>query len=463
MKLIPLMQSPEDNGMRSNPVLSAALKGNDMDKPRASSAPIPHLAAQPIIELMQGGDSKDICARYGITPEELSQQLQDHHRSMRNTALQDALSLQHISRNDPCPCGSGKKYKKCCQPMHEEARKNLSPEMLKEMQGRTRLKEQIEKEVHRGFHLLFGQDFKKARTLAERLLETYPEDDRVHDILLTSALATGDYEEAFRISHSRWQVAQEEKAFLQENGFHQREGRDGKNLVHFYAPSTWLENLWISQRAREHSRLYPMEMSSPLARKVARLQAANDPHRFSARQEEGFEARRQALADVLEELEKEGPAAIPYLLPLTYFFSWASLFVPDLLKASGTEEAIRLLAELSMFSFPNFSQRCLMCLETFGKRAVATVQAVLDENPLFDELKVGIIMVLGNIHTPESMDALLKVMEHENIYLVNWAAQALSNHQSPEAEPHLEKARERLQSQSKIAEAIQDLGRMVST
>jgi uncharacterized protein YecA (UPF0149 family) len=25
-----------------------------------------------------------------------------------------ALSEAHIGRNDPCPCGSGKKYKKCC-------------------------------------------------------------------------------------------------------------------------------------------------------------------------------------------------------------------------------------------------------------------------------------------------------------------------------------------------------------
>jgi tetratricopeptide (TPR) repeat protein len=25
-------------------------------------------------------------------------------------------------RNGPCPCGSGKKYKKCCLPLHEESR-----------------------------------------------------------------------------------------------------------------------------------------------------------------------------------------------------------------------------------------------------------------------------------------------------------------------------------------------------
>jgi tetratricopeptide (TPR) repeat protein len=30
--------------------------------------------------------------------------------------------MAKIGRNDPCPCGSGKKYKKCCLPLHEESR-----------------------------------------------------------------------------------------------------------------------------------------------------------------------------------------------------------------------------------------------------------------------------------------------------------------------------------------------------
>src|SRR5262249_9524269 len=32
------------------------------------------------------------------------------------------------SRNDPCPCDSGKKYKKCCLPKDEEARRANRPE-----------------------------------------------------------------------------------------------------------------------------------------------------------------------------------------------------------------------------------------------------------------------------------------------------------------------------------------------
>jgi hypothetical protein len=37
-------------------------------------------------------------------------------------AENEALArLKNAGRNDPCPCGSGKKYKKCHQPADEEA------------------------------------------------------------------------------------------------------------------------------------------------------------------------------------------------------------------------------------------------------------------------------------------------------------------------------------------------------
>jgi preprotein translocase subunit SecA len=31
-----------------------------------------------------------------------------------STAQQPVVKGQKVGRNDPCPCGSGKKYKKCC-------------------------------------------------------------------------------------------------------------------------------------------------------------------------------------------------------------------------------------------------------------------------------------------------------------------------------------------------------------
>jgi len=37
-----------------------------------------------------------------------------HCRQRKLQALRAALSAGAVGRNDPCPCGSGKKYKKCC-------------------------------------------------------------------------------------------------------------------------------------------------------------------------------------------------------------------------------------------------------------------------------------------------------------------------------------------------------------
>ena len=61
-------------------------------------------------------------------------------------------------------------------------------------------------------------------------MESFPEDDRVHDILVAKDLATGHYEEAFVRARRRWQVAQEEKTFYQEHGYHKREGKDRKQI-----------------------------------------------------------------------------------------------------------------------------------------------------------------------------------------------------------------------------------------
>lgn len=52
---------------------------------------------------------------------------------MSNPTSNDAIP-ENIGRNDPCPCGSGRKYKKCCQRAHrlqkETAKKNREPHQL---------------------------------------------------------------------------------------------------------------------------------------------------------------------------------------------------------------------------------------------------------------------------------------------------------------------------------------------
>jgi hypothetical protein len=410
---------------------------------------------EPVMELLQGGNPELICSRYGITRSELDRRLKDYQTGRRQMALMDQLVISKAGRNEPCPCGSGKKYKKCCLGQHEEARKSLPRNVVRDMENQVQRRETLEKDIQRGWDLLFSQEFSKVRRLTESLLQSFPEDDRIHDMLASVDLATGNYEAALNRSRLRWQVAQEEKTYFQEHGCHKRQSDGGS--ANFFSPSTWLEKFWIAQRACNYQSEFPTQDHCQLQDKVAKLQLANDVTRFPARQGEGFDMRRKALEPVLSELANAGPAAIPYLLPLAYHFSWASLFVPELLFGYGTETSIRLLAELSMFRHPYFAQRCLSLLEQLGERAVPQISRVLRENSAFDELKTGLIMVLGSIPTAESFALLVELIDHENPYVVNSVAQSLGRQKNPEALPHLEKARKRLGEPSVIAGAIRDL------
>ncbi|WP_242833746.1 SEC-C metal-binding domain-containing protein [Desulfosporosinus sp. OT] len=48
---------------------------------------------------------------YGHTPNELSSREKSNLRLLPSVQTK---YIQKVGRNDPCPCGSGKKYKKCC-------------------------------------------------------------------------------------------------------------------------------------------------------------------------------------------------------------------------------------------------------------------------------------------------------------------------------------------------------------
>ncbi len=429
-----------------------------MDNPQSTeskTAPVDPL--QPVAEVLRGEDPDVICKRHNISRDELDRRVEEFKRAGRQMALADDFTVNRAGRNDPCPCGSGKKYKKCCLPRHEEVRQIIPGEMLRKKEEKAKLQESLVKDIGRGFDLLVSKDFAKARKLATSLLATCSEDDRLHDIVVSACMATGDYDEALRTCRRRWQVAVEEKEFFQTNDHYKREGADRQEHVHFFSPSMWLEKFWMAQRARAYAEQFPMGEDANLKKLVARLDVANDLKRFPGRQEEGFEERRAALEPVLDELMAAGPAAIPHLLPLTYNFTWASLFVPDLLAAFDTDDSIRLLAELSMFRLPFFAQKCLENLERMGPRVIPLVEEILQRDSAFDELKVGLIMLLGHLPGPESFGILTRWIDHENPYIVDWTAEAMQLHGNPEAAPYVEKAKARLEELSKIGGAIREL------
>lgn len=70
-----------------------------------------HEKAEDIIEFCDDHGWKIIAAVEPDQPEDLS----DYHQLIASHKPHGTkLSRQKIGRNEPCPCGSGKKYKKCC-------------------------------------------------------------------------------------------------------------------------------------------------------------------------------------------------------------------------------------------------------------------------------------------------------------------------------------------------------------
>jgi hypothetical protein len=51
--------------------------------------------------------------------------------------------MKKINRNDPCPCGSGKKYKKCCGAEKSFAPGEITPDIPMNGEGNPRLKKAI--------------------------------------------------------------------------------------------------------------------------------------------------------------------------------------------------------------------------------------------------------------------------------------------------------------------------------
>ena len=59
-------------------------------------------------------NSLDVNFRYFYFDNEFDEDLERELKELRERRLEQSKSFQKIGRNDICPCGSGKKYKKCC-------------------------------------------------------------------------------------------------------------------------------------------------------------------------------------------------------------------------------------------------------------------------------------------------------------------------------------------------------------
>jgi tetratricopeptide (TPR) repeat protein len=436
----------------------------DIDR-RGEFDSMPEEELKPLLELLQGGDPDVIARKSGISQEDLFRMRRSLLAQVdRERVKSTGGTSKKIGRNEPCPCGSGKKYKHCCLNRQNTAipiKNSAAAAQPKERQ--TEQKELI-KLIEETFALLGSGRYAVALKQASRLIETYPNEDRLHDILATCHINLKTFDTAIEICRQRLAVAESEKAYFIAKGRYRDAAIDHPALSYYYPPLTWLQKYWIALKAKKYQILYPLEEDLAITRLIRALQIADDETQFPQKQSQGLDMRRGVLKDTLEKLKDMGPVVIPYLLPLSVKYSWAGLFVPEILSAYPTALSTRSLIDISMFGFAYASGACLHYLEMRGETVIPIIEAIFNRDKEFDPIKTGVISVLGNIRTPAAYQTLLGFLNHESPHIVNWAGGALGKFGEIEALPAMVAASERIGGERMIEAAIlnlKDLGNSV--
>jgi len=413
---------------------------------------------EPVLELLQGGDPDVIALKAGITKEQLFKIRDDLlAQAERERAKVIDVPSNNVGRNAPCPCGSGKKYKHCCLSKHEAAEQAKDMTQANNLKEKKRAQEKLVKQIEKAFGLLSSEKYNQAIHLALKLIKVYPNEDRFHDIAATSHLYAGECEKAIEICKCRLEVAESEKAYFIEHGRYRDAEIDKPALSYYYPPLTWLQKYWIALKTKDYQALYPVTENTKLVALVKKLQTADDQNQFPEKHSQGLELRKNSLKKTLDNLRAAGPEMIPYLLPLACKYSWAGLFVPEILSAYKTDMATRVLIDISMFGFAYVSGASLHYLEKLGETAIPHIKKAFSRDKAFDPIKTGIVSVLGNIRVPASYELLLRLLEHESPHIVNWAGDALGKFNNVKALPAMVTANERIGGEKMIDAAIQKL------
>jgi len=410
---------------------------------------------EPILELLQGGDPDVVAQKAGISRENLFRIRDDLFAQVdRERGKATGVPSNKIGRNEPCPCGSGKKYKYCCLNSHKAAIPGNHAAGAEDLRMREAEQERLIKHIEETFALIESGRYAEVFERASRLIKKYPNEDRLHDILVTGHLYVKEFDKAIEICRQRLAVAESEKAYFIEKGRYRDADIDQPALSYYYPPLTWLQKYWIALKAKEYHSLYPLKADTTITKLVRTLQTADDGARFPQKQSHGLELRRKVLKDTLVKLKCVGPEVIPYLLPFTVKYSWAGLFVPEILSAYPVERSTRFLIDISMFGFAYASGACLHYLEKQGEVVMPYIKEAFSREKEFDPIKTGIISVLGNIWTPPAYRMLMDFLDHENPVIVNWAGDALGKFDSVEALPAMVAASERIGGERMIENAI---------
>jgi tetratricopeptide (TPR) repeat protein len=120
--------------------------------------------------------------------------------------------MAKIGRNAPCPCGSGKKYKKCCLPLHETSRSQHNEDMIysiADMDDLDNLSNSVVDLINEG-------RLDEAEKVSHDLLSRYPDQIDGVDRLAMVYEARGDKNKAMQYYRKAAEFAKSNPGFDQE-------------------------------------------------------------------------------------------------------------------------------------------------------------------------------------------------------------------------------------------------------
>ncbi len=120
--------------------------------------------------------------------------------------------MAKIGRNAPCPCGSGKKYKKCCLPLHETSRSLQNEEMVSLIAGM----DDLDRLANSVLDLIDEGRLDEAEKVSHELLSRYPDQIDGFDRLGMVWEARGDEKKAAEYYRKAAAFAENNPGFDQE-------------------------------------------------------------------------------------------------------------------------------------------------------------------------------------------------------------------------------------------------------
>lgn len=226
---------------------------------------------QPVLELLRGGDAAEIARRSGIDETRLRRlrdELISQASRQRAEAARQGKTGKQVGRNDPCPCGSGKKYKHCCMDADLQAARQTAPDPDDEPSAqRQQEQEHLARDIDKTFTLIRSTHYKEAIAAASKLMGRYPNEDRLHDIVATAHLYAGNFDAATAICRQRLASAEREKAYFVAHGRYRDADIDQPALSYYYPPLTWLQKYWVALKAAQYHAGLPARPDPKIDRK----------------------------------------------------------------------------------------------------------------------------------------------------------------------------------------------------